>query len=207
MGIGSFISGAVKSIKPIAISALESGLVGGALSYAGGERRNEQQVSSAREQMEFQERMSNTAVQRQMADLKKAGINPILAGKYGGASSPGGAQAQIQDTLTPAVNTGYQAAQSQASTNQIRKQAKVLIEQADLTNAQAWGQDIQNALNQLNIKEKQLFIKALEEEVKLKQRQGEIAETETGKWLAWIKEFRESLIGGASVSPLSRGKR
>lgn len=43
----------------------------------------------------WQEQMSNTAYQRAVADMKKAGINPILAYQQGGASTPGGAQGTI----------------------------------------------------------------------------------------------------------------
>lgn len=48
------------------------------------------QASEAQKNRDFQERMSNTSYQRAVEDMKKAGINPLLAVSQGGASSPSG---------------------------------------------------------------------------------------------------------------------
>ncbi len=76
----------------------------GAASFIGGERRNEASAAEAKRNREFQERMSSTAHQREVKDLRAAGLNPILSASKG-ASSPGGSMAQFQDTVTPAIST------------------------------------------------------------------------------------------------------
>lgn len=65
------------------------------------DKMNTMNKESAKAQMDFQERMSSTAHQREVQDLIKAGLNPVLSANNG-ASSPGGAYANVDNTAVSA---------------------------------------------------------------------------------------------------------
>lgn len=81
-------------------------LVGGVLGLGSTLIKNHSAKKEAQRNRDFQEEMSNTSVQRRIADLKAAGLNPLLAvqSAQGGASTPSGAQADIEKFDPNSIN-------------------------------------------------------------------------------------------------------
>lgn len=110
------------------MSSFLPALIGGVVSGYGQYRAN-------KETKNYLTRMSNTGYQRAMADMKAAGLNPMLAAKLGPASTPNYQAGNVGGAAVSGFNQGAAASsaiasarQSSAMTDQIREQTKTIVQ-------------------------------------------------------------------------------
>ncbi|AZL82723.1 DNA pilot protein [Apis mellifera associated microvirus 7] len=121
-----------------AAGALGSSIFNSNASAEAAEKTNQFNAQQAQLNREFQERMSSTAYQRGMADMKAAGLNPILAYSKGGASSPSGSSASgvqpavtgiDKDALATGVNTALAVRKNLADVQHTEDSARLIRQQ------------------------------------------------------------------------------
>nr|QJB20505.1 MAG: DNA pilot protein [Microvirus sp.] len=158
MGLFSGITNAVKSIGGAVGDFFDSGagtfvgsLLGSGAQYMSGRDTNAANAAMAQRQMEFQsaenqKEMADTQYQRGVKDLKKAGLNPMLAYSNGGAAAPSGvtsagASAVMENPMkSNALSSALEAARLKAQAEQVSAQTENV--RADTANKLATASNI-----------------------------------------------------------------
>lgn len=145
-------------MDPVTIAAIGSGIAG----FLGQRETNTANAELARENTAFQERMSNTAYQRQVKDLEASGLNPMLAYvKGGGASTPTGTVLPMQNALA----SGVASAESVARTSRVPHEIGKITADTAYSRAQTWLTQSQEALNFASADQKRSHINFMENQV------------------------------------------
>lgn len=150
-----------------------------------GERAADAQKRMASQNRAFQYHMATHQYQHAMADMEKAGLNPILAGKFGGGGTPPGASAQIQPSIK-----GPTAAKD--ALMQV-KQMELLDEQIKKTRAEGFFTDTAAAKNikeQRILEQTEVSAKAAAAQARATE---EFYDSDLGKWARMVDLVGKSL--------------
>lgn len=183
--LGSFASsGAGQFLK------MATPFFGSAASYMGASELRDATEDLYEDQKAWQTYMSNTSYQRAMADMRAAGLNPILAGKLGGASTPGLQMPQLSSLTQDAVNSAFTGMSTVSNVGLQESQAKLTEQQVDKVREEAIKISQDYHLSQAQTDAVRVGIKKAYEEInKIR------AETNYREALTAIPEVVAELIG------------
>ncbi len=156
------------------VAAIAGPAAAGVAGYFGQQETNRANATMARDQMNFQREMSNTAYQRATADMKAAGLNPMLAYSQGGASSPQGASAQMENSLGAGVSSAMEARRLQKEIKGVDSQTDLNLATGDAQRAQAQASSASARAASANATIAESQIKAVRAQAKLDEKKANI---------------------------------
>lgn len=201
-------------------------MIPGVASAMGAAEQRRWEAKQAQKQMDFQERMSDTQWQRGVADMKAAGINPMLSFSQGGASSPVGAMTGSGPNIAQSgVSTAMDVARGRKELALLEEQKKTQKAVSDKTfwegqkaaaemslpdaiqdgKGSALPRTYFGLLRQAQMDQMAAYAASArasaaidQQEARIRQRDAEQETSRFGRGLNWVRRFRESVFGGSN---------
>lgn len=169
--------------------------------------------ASAQAQMDFQEELSRTAHQREVEDLIKAGLNPVLSAKYGGASTPAGAgwQMPLIGSSAKTVAESKKTIEETKNKKQELKNLQATEENIMANTKQALSNSAKNSAEYNKILEEtkntQKFNKIMDSKVEAARIEAEIDKTTYGKVLRYLGRLNPFSSSAVDVNAIVKGAK
>lgn len=171
-------------------------VAGGIFDLVKGRRDAHLSELAAKSQRSWEEQMSSTAYRRAMKDMKLAGLNPILAYKQGGASTPQGATGQVGfGSIGPGIQAGINSAM--AATQKENIEANTFKQYQEGAAAKQYGDTsaMDYALKNQQMRETMERTRAQSLINKKLEAEADFYKTETGKTIRKFGIARDNLSG------------
>lgn len=188
--------------------AAGASLFGASASAKGQKAANRAAERIATDNRAFQERMSNTQYQRAVTDLRKAGLNPMLAYKQGGAGTPSGATAPQANIKAAYPEAAGKAVSSALASRRLRSELDNIEMDTVLKKQQGYTTDTQGRRQVEETKNLHKMGKILDQNLTSAKATAaadkhteRIMKTPMGEKLKWID------IIGRSVNPFANSAR
>ncbi len=172
-------------------------IIGAGAGLLGQQNANDSNAKQASLNRRFQERMSNTQHQRAVTDMRKAGLNPILAAGNPN-SSPGGAQAQMGNIGTAAMEGASSAAsisKLESETAMIDEKLKPVMDQIGQVQAETYLLMAQKALVRMDENHRQSAIGLLTEQTKIAHKEALISDIKYNAIMEGLQALTEDIDG------------
>lgn len=210
------------------LGSIGAALIGGALENKGASDANSAARQAAQVQMEFQERAAKSSYQWGMEDMRKAGLNPMLAYQRGGASSLSGTSYSPQNEMSgapgavgTAISTSMALIRQREEIKNMKEQRRVM--EATRLKTESDKKHTDKLTNRLDIE-----VPGVKAESRTKQNTQRITRaqemtaeanaasaksrrdfqrTRAGRWTTYIGQFFSNMLSASHTAKTVRGLR
>lgn len=211
MGLFSGITNALKGAADLFTGGIGGKILDGALGFLGADQQNSANAALMRDQMafnaseaqknrDFQSGQRSTAYQTAIEDLKKAGLNPMLAYTQGGAANTSGAQASSGGLpqMVNKVQAGLANSATMAQINKTNAETKVQEAMADQVRADTALKTSSTRNVDMDTRRLESVIDQIKENINLQAQQGitEVAKRALMATQADLNKINTDLAGG-----------